>query len=174
MDEAAIDWAYYYHPRAIKEKVEYGSNFFKVDEKYCYEIATKENDGSVAIPETVGSVGFIHSHHNSDKPKTNIFAIGGDVDVSENRRIIGYVVTPAGDIQKYTPLGNYDEDIGVLNLGRLEWIYYDWRKLSSYNGWKFPWNKNELDKRLGQLRASYGSIIGQEEYYEIWNLFMQG
>lgn len=107
MDEAAIDWAYFYHPQAMASYLEYGSNIFKRGRKYYYEVATIGDANSVAIPEIAESVGYIHSHHNSAKSKANIFAIAGDVAASETRRTVGYVVTPAGDIQRYTPLGDY-------------------------------------------------------------------
>lgn len=174
MDDAAINWAHFYHPRAMAEGIEYGSNIFKRNEQYYYEGVTRGDSGSVAIPEADGSVGYIHSHHNSNSAKANIFAIAADVHISEMRRIVGYVVTPAGDIQRYSPLGDYGEDNGGdSDLGTLKWIYYS-SKLKGSNGRKWFWQKNDLDKRLDQLRKTYGSITGQREYYEVWNLFFEG
>lgn len=174
MDEAAIDWAYFYHPQAMAAEKEYGSNIYKNDTgNYYYDVDTIGDANSVAIPEIAESVGYIHSHHNSAKPKANIFAIAGDVAVSETRRIVGYVVTPAGDIQRYTPLGNYGEDNSDSpNLGTLTWIYYNWR-LRGSNGSKWFWRKNALDKRFDILRMQYGSITGHLDYYEVWNLFLE-
>ena len=172
MDEAAIDWAYFYHPRAINEGVEYGSNIFINNGRYYYRNAIIGGPTYVLIPDEAGSKGYVHSHHNSSEPRANIFAIAGDVDVSESRNIIGYVVTPAGDIQRYTPLGNWGRNNGgIANLGTLTWIYYScWLKGS--NGSKWFWKKNAFDRRLDQLRINHGSIIGQQEYNNLWYLYV--
>lgn len=154
----------------MNELIEYGSNIYKHNEKYYYQHSTEGHSGSVAIPEGSDSVGGIHSHHNSNLPRANVFSIDCDVKVSEMRRIFGYDVTPACDIQRYVPLDNYDEDNGSdANLGTLTWMYYN-KKIEVSNGSKWFWQKNNLDKYLGRLRKNKGSISGYKDYYKIWIL----
>lgn len=171
MDAAAIDWAYFYHPQAIKAGREYASHIFMTNYgKYYYRDAIIGEEESVDVPIEPLSVGWVHSHQNSSWVKANIFASDADIDISESRNIIGYVVTPAGDIQRYKPLGDYGRAVDPRgNVGTLTWIHYDWWGLGGSNGWKFFWNKNALDRRLDELRGTLGSIQGPQ-YGATWNL----
>ena len=174
LDKAAKDWAFFYHVNfAMRDGKEYGSNFYMLNGRYYYEPAVIGTEGAVDIPKRGDSVGWIHSHHNSAKPKANIFAVAGDTEVAEERRVPAYVVTPAGDIQRYDPLGNYGMDSGrAADLGTLTWIYHS-RRLRGSNGVKRPEDKNDLDRYLDTLRARHGSISGAAEYYRVWDLYYE-
>ena len=174
MDEAAIDWAYYYHPKAKEAGREFASSIYqftsgKYAGRYYYRRAHKGNEKSVDVPaKPKGYVGWIHSHFNSSEPKAPIFAIAGDVDVSERRHVPGYVVTPAGDIQKYVPSGRKDD------LGTLSWIYYDGRGLGDPVAFKdFKWGYipvTDRDIRFHRLRLFHGSVTGAKAFSELWGL----
>lgn len=69
--------------------------------------------------------------------------MGNDTEMSEKRGVPGYVVTPIGDIQKYTPSGRAFGIDG--DLGTLQWIYYSWW-LSHRNGKKWWYQKNDIEK----------------------------
>ena len=174
LDKAAKDWAFFYHVNfAMRDGKEYGSNLYMLNGRYYYEPAVIGTEGAVDIPKRGDSVGWIHSHHNSAKPKANIFAVAGDTEVAEERRVPAYVVTPAGDIQRYDPLGNYGMDSGrAADLGTLTWIYHS-RRLRGSNGVKRPEDKNDLDRYLDTLRARHGSISGAAEYYRVWDLYYE-
>lgn len=174
MDEAVIDWAYFYHPQAMAAGKEYGSNIYRtVTGNYYYDAATVGEPDRVGVPVVPNSVGWVHSHQNSAATHANLFAVDADVRRSEKFGVIpGYVVTPAGDIQRYTPSGTYDAPGG--DLGTLQWIYYDWWRLSGSNGRKWFWKKNALDRRLDRLRANLGSVTGAAAYYDLWESYKEG
>ena len=90
MDETAIDWAYYYHPKAKEAGREFASSIYqftsgKYAGRYYYRRAYKGNENSVDVPAKPK----VHSHFNSRNPKAPIFAIEGDVNVSERRHVPG-------------------------------------------------------------------------------------
>ena len=149
----------------MRDGKEYGSNFYMLNGRYYYENATQGKANGVAIPERSDSVGWIHSHQKSAEIHANIFAMGNDTETSERRGVPGYVVTPIGDIQKYTPSGRAFGSDG--DLGTLQWIYYSWW-LSHRNGKKWWYQKNDMDRTLDDLRVNYGSIVGRVAYETLW------
>jgi RHS repeat-associated protein len=131
MDEAAIDWGKTYNKKAIKDKKEYASAIYEVEENgktfYSYTKAKSGSDRNTIVPEAPSGkkrVAVVHSHANwsqeiadqkdpegYEEDGNNRFSMD-DETAAFVRKITCYVVTPDGSLKKWIPkvhdYGKYD------------------------------------------------------------------
>jgi RHS repeat-associated protein len=121
MNEAATDFGKFYNGQSIYAGKEYGSSMYTVVKKdgKTYYVYTEANEGKEAsvttskAPEGTKTVADLHTHGkcldtNSKNPADDSFSIGimgdkGDIDIYNDKGIIGYVATPNGTLLKYDP-----------------------------------------------------------------------
>ena len=115
IQDAAKDFAMLYNDNSIKDKKEYGSVLYKVNDPngayftYTTPNVSSEDDGVVPAPDfslkNAEIVGAVHSHSNYDPKLGNGNNIPSPADKSgaELMKMDAYISTPKGELIKYDP-----------------------------------------------------------------------
>lgn len=118
-DLVAIDFGKCYNGQSILERREYGSSICTVvkDNRTYYTYAEpaygKVDEGAVdprTAPLGSNVIGLMHTHANYTKWQDDRFSIGvqswgsvGDIDIYNNEKVLGYLVSPDGRITRFNP-----------------------------------------------------------------------
>ena len=152
IDAAASDFGNTYNDNSISEKKEYGSTIIRVVKDntiyYMYTTPNKAANASVmpSKPNALEGgtvVADIHTHGAYEKGYLNNVFSDTDKKDNDKKKILGYVVTPNGTLQRYDP----DSKKVTTVSTNMPSDPNDWDRKNKVDGSKLP--KDEPVKGVG-------------------------